>query len=337
MSQTLSKNKHFLSLAAMFFVFTVCFGLWAVVIPSNIINVDGENGSWELNSISLSETSVRLRGDVLHIPNELLTPGEFEAREDEAVLGSIEGQYVITSRIRIYLHDDTWYTFTRLFMGYTVGRLFVNGEWLLDVGIPGENWETTAPDTARIIFTAQPVNGVIEIVQQSTTYLHRWYTVPRYWYVGSQGLISKIRSDDFVSNIIMGCFFAMFLIYLMLFLFRRDYIANLYFALLSLTMFLRTGIIEQGILLDIIPYIDWHIKHRIGYIAIPISAWFLTAVTDKVIPWLFPKYLLIAGYVMLAVSSLVFAFADNNLVSLFMAFLYISFFFSSSYVVFAII
>jgi len=316
------KVKQLSPLAVLFLVFAVCVGLWIILMTNDAMNIDGEDSSWDLRNINLSDTSVRLQGDVEYIPNALLRPEEFSNRESEALFGSIEGFDTITSRIRIYLPDDVCYTFSRLLSGYS-HRLYVNGEWLLDVGIPGECREVTRSDTTRITFTTRPVDGVVELVQQSATFLHRWDTLPQHWYVGSQNLVSDLRITDFVLSLIMGCFLALFLIYIMLYVIQRAHIATLYFALLSLTLFIRSGILGSSIVWTVVPWLDCYTKFRIEYFAVPILAWLLIAVIGELLPWLLHKYYRIVVHVTMAAFALVFLFANITIMSQAMVLFYI--------------
>jgi len=315
-----SKIKKLLPLPALFLVFVVFIGLlWTLFMNGNTMDIDSEDGSWDLSDINFTETIVRLQGHVEYIPHALLTPEEFVTLESESLLGRGEGLDIVTSRIRIYLPDDSWYTFNRLLLGYSHHRIYVNGEWF-----QGETREAVTPEATRITFTVQPVNGVVELVHQSMTVHHRWDISHQHWYIGNQGLISNnIRSIDFISSLIIGCFLALFLIHMILYLLQRDYIANLYFALFSLILFLREGFIEPSMFSAAFPWLDWYMEFRIEYVGIPIMAWLLAAMANEVLPGYLPKYFRVVVYAVSSVFALVFLFADITLMIQTMIFGYI--------------
>jgi len=121
----------------------------------------------------------------------------------------------------------------------------------------------------------------------------------------------------------MGCFLALFLIYIMLYFIQRTHIATLYFALLSLTLFIRSGILGSSIVWTLVPGLDWYAKFRIEYFAVPILAWLLIAVVGELLPWLLHKYYRIVAHVTMVVFALVFLFANITIMSQAMALFYI--------------
>ena len=69
----------------------------------------------------------------------------------------------------------------------------------------------------RINFTAQPVGGVIEIIQISSNYMDLLKAdTHSAWYVGGTNLHTAIRHMDNIQTIVMGCFLMLFLLYLFL-------------------------------------------------------------------------------------------------------------------------
>ena len=315
------KYKQLLFLAALFLVFTMCIGLGVVLMINNTVVINGEDGTWDLHNMNLSNTSGYLQGYVEHIPNALLTPEEFADRESESVFGSIEGIDVVTTRTRIYLPDDGRYTFSSPLIARS-SRLYVNGEWYLDVGSLGESRETIILDTTYIVFTATPVDGVVEIVQQFATYLHRWYGVPQGWQVGQQGIIDVVRMVDFVPNLILGYFLAMFLVYIVLYTLQPSYIANLYIATFSLTLFLRSGAMNHGMLSIAPVFADWYARFRIEHLSIPIMAFLFVAVANKLLPGVIPKWFRIIVYILSSTLLSVFLFIDIVLIIQMMPWIY---------------
>gem|GEM_PF-1852231 len=318
----LPKSKRLLPLVALVLTFIVFIGLGVTLIDTGTVSVYSSAGAWDLTDVDLSLKSVRLRGDVCHVPHALLSPEDYELAQDRTVYGDTTGLDVVTSRFRIYVADGGWYTFSNLLLGYS-HRLYVNGQWLMDVGTFEEAPDAARPGTARVIFTAQPVDGVIELHMQSLTYLHRVDDFKSYWYIGDQSLIPNVRRVDFVSSLVLGCFLTMFLIYVMLYLLRRDYIANLYIALFSLSLLLRFGVREPSIFSAVFMQLDWYTEFRIEYVTVPVMGWLLTAVATELLPTIVPKYFRATVYIASFLFAVIFLFGDAAVANHVMFFCYI--------------
>jgi signal transduction histidine kinase len=305
--------KKLFPLAVLPLILAVCFGLWVNLIPG-FTKVESETGVWDLRGIELADTFANIGGPAEHIRGALLAPEEFAAREGEAVIGPTQNEPYLTSRLRIILPDDGWYTFTRISIDFSQ-RVYVNGELLLEVGKPGESPDTDVPDTARVTFTARPVNGVVEIVQQSSNFVHREGGYHSDWHIGRQSLITYIRNVDFITSIILGCFLSLFLIFSLLFLMLRGIKANLYFALFCLMWFLRSGVTGAKIFSAVFPWLDWYAKFRMEYIAIPAAAVLTVAIIDALFPGIMHKAFRRAVYTLSAGFAALFLFADTMIMS----------------------
>jgi len=181
------KKEKWTPLIVLPFLLAVCLALW---LPSNTgpyVSIQSVGDAWDLRDFDFSdpEAIARLNGPVAYIPNALLTPEEFEARGHEAVYGHPEENNIqyATSRMRILIPDG-WYAVYMLSVDFSE-RLYVNGHLMLEIGSPGDSRETTVPDTASQIMTLTPEDGVIEIVMQSSNFVHREGGGHAGWKVGS--------------------------------------------------------------------------------------------------------------------------------------------------------
>ena len=316
MSKEKLSIRNMIIISALLLILLVGFSLLGSTIGMPLVVVSGQNSVWDLRGVDFETHNAYLTGEVLHIPDALLTPEEFNSRESEAV----EQERVThldfhTSRIRILMPDDGWYTFSRISVDFS-HRIFVNGEWLMDIGNPGDSPETSIPDTGRITFTAKAVNGIIEIIQQSSNFVHRESGEHIHWYVGTgRTLESEFRADDYRTNLIMGCFLVLFLIFTLLFFVFRKNRALLYFALFCLVWFMRAGVTHGKAFTFLLPWMDWYTKFRIEYIAIPAVAMLTLAIIDTLFPGILHKIVLRVLYVFSALYILLFLFADTLLMS----------------------
>ena len=270
-------------LIILLLILSACIWLWGnliVDVPNYSVS---EDGTWDLREMDFTKEGVWLAGAVEYIPYELLTPEEFDARQDEAVLmnHSTSDQYM-TTRLKI-LVPDGWYTLMRVSIDFSQ-RLYVNGELAVEVGAPGESADTDEPDTGHVTITVQAVDGVIELVQQSSNFVHRSGTAYCDWAIGGAELGRSAVASDYADNIEMGLYLGLFLIFLLLYWMQPSYRASLYFSLFCLTWFLRTGVIGNKVFTVLLPWLNWYAKFRLEYISVPVGMVLLILIVHNLFP-----------------------------------------------------
>ena len=303
-------------LAVLPLILAMCLFLWHSLVPRlPVAHVEGENGVWDLRDIPFSETNVSLRGEAEYIPNALLTPAEFSAHEDEARPGASPlAEPTGTSRLRILLPDDGWYTFTRISIDFSQ-RVYVGGELLSQVGVPGESRDKDTPNTARVTFTVKAENGVVELVQQSSNFVHREGGYHQDWMIGTQQLALGVAAGDFTTSMEMGTYLALFLVHLLLFFTMRSYRPNLYFALFCLAWFLRMGVTGPKLFSTLLPWLDWYAKFRLEYITLPIAVVLTIALIRSLFPGILHKAVNLVFAALSGAFVLLSLFGDTLLMS----------------------
>jgi len=287
--------------------------LVSVASPPPLQYTISNYGEFDLRGYDTENYVIRMGGVVEYIPNKLLSPDEFSswASQNETFFGGAGRYSFVTSRIRIYVEDGKWYTFSRYSIDYS-HRLFVNGQWLLDIGRPGETSETDIPNTGRITFTAQGVDGVVEIVQQSSNHVHRTGGGHLWWFVGTGTMLSDwARAEQYQTNIILGSFMVLALLFLVLFFTHGRNYANLLFSIFCFAWFMRVGVTGGRVFTVIIPWLDWAQKFRIEYIAIPISAALTLAIVNIIFKNALHKRVLKFLYCVSAAFALLFLILDT--------------------------
>ncbi|MCL2605444.1 MAG: GGDEF domain-containing protein [Defluviitaleaceae bacterium] len=252
------------------------------------VGVAGHDNVWDLRGVDMTRHNVRFEGDISYIPDALLCPVEFARREHEAVTGIVNRERAATSRLTILLPDDGWYTLSRPSL-YFGARIYVNGELLLEIGSPHEDRAANIPDTGRIAFTARPIDGVIEIVQQSSNHVHRGTGEHYNWTVGrGTALLDENRVSDFQDTIMMGAFFALALALLPLAYFLKAHSRGIMYCMMfCLVCFFRIGVIGGSVFTVLMPWLDWHVKYKVEYITVPLAA----VLAAAIVPTLFPNVL----------------------------------------------
>jgi signal transduction histidine kinase len=312
-SKTLAtiEPRKLLPLVALAIVLLACIGLWSGLAAERYTPTGSDDGVWDLRGLDFSADTASLQGPVEHIPNALLTPQEFAAHEGEATLGFAltENQYA-TSRIRILVPDDRYYTLSRISTDFT-DRIFVNGVPLTSVGTPGGSREASVPFTSRVTFTARPVDGMIEIVQQNSNFYHRDGDFPQDWHIGGYEYANTVLRMDYTVNIVLGCYLALFLIFLLLFFLLRGYRPNLYFALFCLMWFLRSGVTGTRAFAALVPWLSGPASLRMEYIAMPVAAILTLAIIGELFPGVLQKIFLRIMYGLSAAFVCLFLFLDT--------------------------
>ena len=272
--------------------------------------VYSENGVWDLRDFNFEENYVRLYGYPLVMDQALLNPEEFAHRADQAQPKSTFYLDFATSRMVLLVPDDTWFTFNRVSSHFS-HRVYVNGALIAQIGSPGESRETQIPDIGRITFSAQAIDGVIEIVQQTSNFVHRDGGHHQHWYVGesTSGIGQHFLASDLRTAILMGGFFILSLVMFLLF-FMWGNRGTFYSGLFCLVWFLRTGLVDGRIFTVLLPWMDWYTKIRIEYISIPASAALIVAIINKIFPGVLQKPFLKIVYIFSGITIVVYIFAD---------------------------
>lgn len=272
------------------FVSFICLLLFYATEKNNIVYLNSDTGTWDLSKDSFSMSSFNLNGSIEYIPNELLTPEEFNIKKDKAIIEDLTKLITCsTRRIRILLPDNNYYAFSHINNNFAT-RIYVNGEWVKDIGQVGKNINECSPDTENIMFTAKPQNGVIEIVQQSSNFIKGIHKEDPSWYVSSLSNINKLPTNGYKDSIKMGGFLISFLIHITLFIFFPKVKANLYFSLFHLNYIISIGFTGQKIFREVLFNIPWIIQFRIEHVTIPIRAVLIMLIVNTLFPYVLSKY-----------------------------------------------
>ncbi|MDL2274194.1 sensor histidine kinase [Oscillospiraceae bacterium OttesenSCG-928-G22] len=298
-------------------IVVLCFWVWWTRIDiTDEVVVYSETPEWYLYEYDFDEVFVRARGSIAeYVPNALLTPEEFE-RADYLVGKPKNSADYLTSRFRLYVPAGKVYALTTHSVDFA-DKIYINGQLYQEIGHPADSREEMVAQTREQYYTVYAENGVIEIVQQVSNFVHRDGGNPTGFRIGSTDTVG--RHYDRRGNMTameVGAFLLMTLAYLILFLFQRSYKANLFFALASLVWFFQT--FSQGfrLLVTIYPSVTWDTTFRIEYASVPLTAMFLMLGFDGMFQGLVHKPVKIAGITVCSAITLFYAFADTLVMSM---------------------
>lgn len=235
--------------------------------------VESVDGVWDLRAFDFdSPLLLRLVGDVAYIPGALLTPEEMAAREDALLIGRPQDvAEAATSRMRVLLPDNGFYMLAAHSIDYAE-RMYVNGQWRVDAGRPGLTAGTNTPGYTYLTLDAQPVDGMIEIVQQGANFVHREGGSHAEFRIGRPEVVKQLMAlESGMSTLSMGLFLALSLAHVALYAMFPAYRANLYFTLICLAWLLRTGVTNVKPISLWFPGLSWYLLFRTEYLCIPIT------------------------------------------------------------------
>jgi signal transduction histidine kinase len=297
MSKRLRSNvKRFRIFAALPLIILVIYALWTGLPEEQYSSVYATNGSWDLRSFNFDSATASIHGRVDSISAPFLTPDEFLMREDEVFRRYPANRNTpATVRIRFLLPYDEYYIISRISTGYA-DRIYVNGEWLQDVG-------DLSPESADILysptitFIAAPVNGVIEIIHQNSNFIYHIHGLYDHGLYESGMLYeytlgNDIRMVTYTTNILLGVLISLAIVSLLLFLLLHNYRPVLLFSLLCLAWFFYTGAMGAKVFITIIPWFTDPLRIRLMLIITPVTVVLMAVIISDMFPGVFHKYII---------------------------------------------
>ena len=311
------KNEKLLILVILPLTIVIFSAIWFIrTNADNLVRIRTETPDWDLRGMDMSNTCLRLSGGSSEfIPGELLTPEEFELRGDIQI-GSPEGEVQsYTSRNKIILSSDEMIALSFASVDYA-NNIYINGELIQSIGTPGTNTETAVPMTTRVYYTVKPVNGVIEIVNQVSNFVHAEGGKFGGVYIGTIDSMSMHYARQAHGNTIaMGICLLLFLVHSILFMLQRSYRANIFFALFSLVLFARIGVTGMKILVLVFPRMSWYLSFRMEYISLPLGCLLVTLALASMFKRLLPNPVIIASIIVNSIEAVLIIFIPTILMT----------------------
>ncbi|MCL2203349.1 MAG: sensor histidine kinase [Defluviitaleaceae bacterium] len=154
------------------------------------------------------------------------------------------------------------------------------------------------------------------MVQQSSNFVHRQGNRHWAWQVSqSTGLVYESRAADFRQGMVMGSYFLLSLLFLVLFFMLQRNRATLYFSLFCFTWFLRVSVMEMRPVTVLAPWLGWTLKFRIEYISSPVAAILTLAIINVLFPNILNKTVVRIFYIISAALIMLNMFADTVFMS----------------------
>ncbi len=310
----------------VFFSFLIGFVLFLnpLVAQVNTIRVYAKSGVVDLSRIDIINQAVKLNGEWLIYPNELLDPdADFSRFKAYPVnfpeLWSntiIEGQKLpsngfATYRLKVILPEGINSDNLALDIpeAYSSLKLFVNNEDFFDLGTPGKTAATTIPlfkpGAKRLHFKGNTFQITLQIAN-----FHHYRGGPyRSITLGNNDLLKNEREINRSYDLFLtGCLFMGGLFFFGLFIFGRHDKVILYFSLFCLTYTYRVIGTDEYSLHHLFPDLSWFIALRMEYLSLYASVTFLTLFNYHLYPGEFSKNLkyIFVGFSLLCLGFTLF-------------------------------
>ena len=259
--------------------------------PSRDNNLNPVNGVWDLTAFDLDEQIVFIEGSVEYVSGALLTPEEFNAYGGAIEYGSTpDDRTVATARLRLVFSEDKVYSLVGRSVEYNE-RVFVNGMWRHDVGIPGLTAEDSVAMSGYKRIDVIPVKGIVEIVRQSSNFVHKEASGFTGYYISNPDNIAQMMAlSQMFMSINIGLYLCLFLLHMILFLLVRGYRPNLWFALLCFVWMVRAGMTDRFVYQTMFPGIQWELGYKLGCSSIAITGILLVLMARDQFPGLVQKW-----------------------------------------------
>lgn len=280
-----------------------------------------ENGVWDLRERVADGDDIfflnNINEQLIYTPDALLSPEEFDEYEGEIRTGSISKKLRVATSKQIILlpdDDDVWMLTFRS-NDYNE-KIYINGQLRQAAGKPGLTPEESEPGAACFYFEVQAVDGAIELVRQSSNFVHAESGGLDAVTIGRPERVKQLVSQRMMFPAIsMGLYLCLFVLHMLLFLLIQGYRPNLWFSLLCVVWLVRTGFSGWKVLWSLFPSIPWSPAYRMLNISIAITCILILMLVDDEFPSSLHKWAkrgLIAAFSMFTVFYLI---ADTLIIS----------------------
>lgn len=269
----------------------LCLGLWYIQTSGQQITIDSATGTFDMQRVDFNQYTAGVSRTVEYIPDVWLTPEEFELRKDRKTGTVPQDTRVSTMRIRILVPDERQYGICGYSVNYA-SKVYVNGKWLFSEGRPGRDYDSEKSSDTYRIFSAEPHDGVIEILIQTSSFSNIDTSSGMGWTIGSYERIRNqyIRST-LVDVVVMSWYVIIAFISLLLFLTLPSYPASGWMALLAAAWCIRSGITHTRPLLTLLPGLEWPFVFKAEIISSPMTLLLMLLIFNSAFPGAFPKWL----------------------------------------------
>jgi len=326
LSQT-KNNRRDIIAVAVFLVVVLIVWVGLTAIPTaehhHASRLHGE-AVFDLRSVDFLDTIhvISNRDDWDSWPERLYTPEDFENEivgAPRILTNDDFGHYqFFTHRVTLLLTPGITYGISMPSAEYAM-RLFVDGEQAALVGLPGATRDENIARTGNVTHYFVPQNERVDIIVQSSNFVHQFGGEPRVMYIGS---IQNIERQQLMASMLIflvsGSLLTSALYHLALFLMNRKRKAELIFSVCCFLGFMMS--INPIPLL--FPEYNWSIMFRVEYLVFYGTFGMIGYLFATLMPYYAHRRLMRVYYAVCIILSLTAIFLDTTVFTGFINFFY---------------
>ncbi len=186
-----------------------------------------------------------------HVPDYLKVPSSWKGQSINSQTNPLPGIGCATYKAHVILpKGSTDFSFKFLTFG-TASTLFINGKAIVSSGKPGESEETTIPDFKSKIVHLEIDTTEFDIIIQTSNFNYRTGGAWKPLEIGPENIVRKhYEHNIFLDYFLLGVFFIIGLYHFGIFFIQRRNRSNLYYALGTIVVGLRSTATGEYIIGD---------------------------------------------------------------------------------------
>ncbi|MCL2124801.1 MAG: winged helix-turn-helix domain-containing protein [Oscillospiraceae bacterium] len=309
----------FVITAFLILVLVIWIGILNLPSPG-IVDLNGYDGFYDFSDVDFADMVYAYNNNWFSYPEKLYTPEDFasgKVTEPPVLSNTLDytsTQY-FTHTMELSLPAGRTYGLFMRTADYSM-RLFINGEEIDCVGLPGVSFETTTPRVLERIYAFIPQTGITTLIMQTANFVHREGAFAPRFIVGDYlDVQRRISKEDTITFLAMGCLLAASLYHLGLFALNRKRRTTLIFSLCCLLLMLITNKIPI-----MFPDYNWQIVFRIEYFVHYAVFVFVLLFLDKLYPGVLHKPVTLGYYIFAGLYIVALALPTTMFTKIFIVF-----------------
>ena len=256
-----------IKIALFFAVIAMIFYAISILTEPDTITVTPADGQADLTQTDLTHAIAVIPDakNLLFYADSLYIPADIDEGTPTAFHNDVQyGTY----RLTLDLPPGKIYGLSMRSANFSQ-RTFINGEEQINVGVVGSSQEAVTPRTTYSTFYFTPQRSQTEIILQYANFYHKTSGINGAIYIGEyQNINRQSQTIIFRTCIVVGCMLTIFIYYLGMYLFFGRKKSFLYFALCCLAVGIRALIVDDKVIMALLPNLNWFVSLGAEYLSI---------------------------------------------------------------------
>jgi class 3 adenylate cyclase len=308
----LSKVKN------LFLLLVLSLSFHCAKIP--ISKAQSIQGSLNLESLDLQQTSVYLDGEWEFYPKQFIDPKEKNTTDNYIMVPSSWNEKLGTNygyasfKLTLYLPENIQFPLQfRIPEQGTSYTLFINGETLAQNGKVAKEAKDSNPEFFPILSSSFKAEKKIELILHISNFEHReggfWYSI----LLGSEKNIQTFRENSLLLDIFLcGSILIMGLYHIGLYLIRKKDFAPLFFGIFCISILFRLLSQNEKYIIYIFPEISFQALNKMEYISYYLAVPSFTSFLYSTFPYEFNKRIIQFIWIFSILFCLIVLFTVSN-------------------------